>query len=380
MHTRKAFCTLLTVCLAAMLGAQNLSLAEFNLATTGFFREGESTPNIISEGAIAFRYVPSDWLRVKARGTLETSDTVDFFQPVTDLNEPASLAFDGASAEFHEPGNRPVSITLFTGYYDDPASGSLLRELQKTEIPEPEFHSSPSGNAFSPVTEITGTGIALTSAPPRGSAILGMYGYWNNRTGSDASFTCDFRIGGAYTRITYNLFGGLTFASGEPNPGIRTGLTTLFGTDSGNTLYLAAGLRNFTPGTSTAARNLYFIFEPRIRAGAAELSLAFFSSPVFPENVPSWISADAESNYLGSNIGLAFGDGVKGRVRGGINPMGTINPEQPAELTPFSFSISPFISARVSDFVFELTAAVKPLLIDDPLTMGEIRASVKAVY
>lgn len=381
MNVRKAVCSLIIFVSSSVLaGAQGVSLGEFFLGTTGYFPAGSNTPAFVTDGALAVRFLPVDSIRFSARFGFKAGDTADFLSIVANQQESADTFLDSAALEIHEPGGNPYSITVFAGGFDDPVSGSLLRDMLKVELPEPSFFGTVMGSAFSPDTGIDGTGAAFTCAPRGQGSALGMYGYWNGRMDSLSRITWDFRLAGSGSRLAYNAFGGMSMDPAGTQTSLRGGITALLGTGDRNSLYLSAGIRSFIPGTSDLKRDLYFLFEPRISAGFADMAFAFFSSPVFAANTPAYLGIQAESNFLGSNIALSFGDLDRHRIRGGVNALGTINPEQPAALTPFSLSVSPYFSFRVSDFVFDLTAVIKPLLYDDLLRMGELSLSVKAVY
>jgi len=380
MGTRKVILVLVLPFCLAFLGSQSLSLADFRMETTGYLPEGASAPLFVSSSVLAGRFVPASWIQLKAQTSLFIPDTAAFFHPIPDSNIPGTIVFDGFSIKLPLFLDSPLDFSLFTGYFDDPASGSLLREYLKITIVPCEFHEKPAGSAFSPNTGITGTGISLSSIPGNRNLLLALYGYWNTRTDSNAVSTYDIRLAAANALFLLNTFGGVSVGMTSGTATLRGGITSLFGAGSRNELYTEIGINNFTPGSSQSERNLYLLFEPRIHLDNADLALSFFSSPVFPANLPGYVIPDSESNFIGANILAGFGNlGIHG-MRGGISLLGCINPGDPGSFTPFTFSVSPFYSLRVSDFEFDITAVIKPLLIPDPYSMGELQLRVKAVY
>jgi len=127
-------------------------------------------------------------------------------------------------------------------------------------------------------------------------------------------------------------------------------------------------------------KNMYLLFEPRIHLEKADVVLSFFSSPVFPENMNRYIAVEAETNFLGANLLVATGDLDYNKWRFGASFLTSMDPEDPGTLTPFSFSVSPFYTMRISDYTLDITAVLKPLHLDDIREAGEIRILLKAVY
>jgi len=380
MRTRKVILILVIPFFLTFLGAQSLSLAGFRMETTGYLPEGASQPLFVSTGLLSGRFVPASWLRLKAQTTLILPDTAGFFHPIPESNLPGTLGFDGFSITLPSLLGSPLDVSLFTGYFDDPASGSLLREYLKTEIVQSEFHEKPAGRVFTPDTGITGTGMALAAVPGNRNLLTAFYGYWNTRTDINAVSTFDLRLAAATDLFQLNTFGGVSVAPNAGTATLRGGITSLFGAGSRNELYTEIGIRSFTPGNAESERNLYVLFEPRIHWDNSDLALSFFSSPVFPANLPGYTVPDSESNYLGANVLVGLGNLQIHRMRGGISLLGSINPGDPGTFTPFSLSVSPFYAIRFSDFEFDITAVIKPLLIPDPYSMGELQLRLKAVY
>ncbi len=378
MNTRKVFLILLIPFFNVILQAQSVSLADFSLETTGLIPEGKSIPLFFSSGTIAGRFVPVSWLRFQAQASLEIPDTAHFFHPLPESNESGTLSFDGASLLFPSVFHSPLNVSVFSGYYDDPASLSLLRDLLKVHIPAPEFFSKPAGKVFSTEKRITGTGIAMTSLPGNRNMAAGMYGYWNLKTNSDALSSFDLRFGSVTDSLQFNAFTGISFEMLNSTATMRGGLTAIFDSGSGNILYAEMGIRRYSFGASDNDRNLYLLFEPRIQWGKADFAFSFFSSPVFVTGSSDRVTAGG--TYLGMNLLAGFGNLRADKMRGGISLLTSLNPENPGTITPFSFSISPFYSMLLSDFLFEVTTVIKPLLYNDPYSMAEVMISFKAVY
>lgn len=380
MRPGKVLISLFLTIFPAMLWAYGFSLAGFHLVSVGYMPEDSDTPIALTEGSVSARFIPTSWVNIRGGVSFLLPDTADFFKPDAETATPGILLFDNASINFRLPVSMPTGVTVFTGSLDDPSSDSLLREWLKCSIEEPEFHTLPAALAFSSESVISGTGLEIASVPGNANCVTGIYGYWNSRKGTDAIFTGDGRIAGTGDLWKANAFAGLSFQPSESELTFRGALTAVLKAGSGNELYLSAGFRNTEFRNAELGRNLYLVFEPRLYWDYADLAISFFSSPVFPDNDLSYVPEDSESNYLGANLLVGFGNLETLGMRGGISLLETINPEEPGTATPFSFSVTPFYTMMVSDFKLTVSSAIKPLLLADPGTAIEICFSLKAVY
>jgi hypothetical protein len=370
MYTRKLILGLAFLLLAAGLTAQSLSIAEFEMEASGYQDADTGNPVLETDGVLAGRFAPVNTIVFSAKASFMINDTAHFLHPSPDFRQPGSVSFDGASVLLPYLLGNFVDLAVFTGDYDDPASGTLLRSLLKKDLPEPEFFDMPAGSVFSSDTGIAGTGIALTAAPGNRNYVTGLYMYWNAATGSDAAATGDFCLGSTGPFCTYNAFIGASSNLSEPDMTLRGGATSLFTPPGGNDLYLEFGTRSYTPGETHLDRTLYMLFEPRIHWARSDLFLSFFSAPI----------EETDGNYLGANILFGYGRLDVERMRGGISILGSIDPQNPGTLTPFTFSVSPFYSIMRGSFVLDITAVIKPLLLDDLASAGELQIGLKAVY
>ncbi|ULQ60214.1 hypothetical protein K7I13_02545 [Brucepastera parasyntrophica] len=381
MNGRKIFVIILFfLCLPLTLVPQSLSLAEFELSTTGHITETEKRANFVTEGTIALWFVPVNWLRFRAKAEFSIADTERFFNPEYSYKSPGEFVFDGLSLTVPVTGRWPVHFTVFTGNLEDPSSGTLLETFQKTSFEDSEFYDTPAGKAFSPPASIEGLGFAVTTVPFNSSAVLGLYGSWNIKTGQDAGYSVDLRVGNAGRYFSFNLFGGASFLMEDTTFLFRGGATALLKSNFNSELYMKTELRYFSSNDFDISRNIYLLFEPRVYWKHADLALSFFASPVFPDNVPVYAKIESESNYFGCNVKFSAGSANKYRIRGGINLLGSINPQEPAAISPFTFSVCPFYSMIISDFFLEFMVVINPLLLDDLWSAGEIRLHIKAVY
>ena len=215
MSFRKVFLGLTISVLSITLHAQAVSLADLQMYSVGYIDKDIDHPLFISAGNLAGRFVPANWIRFQAGVSFLSMDSLYFLHPAPEKNTPASLKFNGVSVEAPEILGNPVNFTAFTGTFDDPASGSLLRSLLKYELSAPEFYGMPAGQTFATDTWINGTGIAVTGVPANKNMVLGFYGYWNTLTGSNTELTADLRFGKTGELLSFNAFGGCSLQVAE---------------------------------------------------------------------------------------------------------------------------------------------------------------------
>ncbi len=380
MRPAKAFFSALLLVIPVSIWAYGFSLAGLELQAVGFLPEGADSPIVVTEGSVSGRFIPVSWLNVRGGVSFFVADSEEFFSPLKEEATPGDLLFDNASVFARLPLATPAGLTVFTGTFDDPSSDTLLRDWLKRSIDAPEFHDLPAGMPFSSESKIEGTGLMIATVPGDSAWANGVYAYWNGRNGSESIFTGDARVAATGDLFAINAFAGISMQSEESRNTFRGAFTALLAGESGNELYLTMGLGNSEFGDSEMGRRLYLVFEPRIYWERADLALAFFSSPVFPANAVSSVPEDSESVYLGANALVGFGNLDTDGMRAGVSFLGSINPDDPGSVTPFSFSVTPFYSMMISDFQFTLSSAIKPLSLDDPGTAIEICLSLKAVY
>jgi hypothetical protein len=391
MSFRTACTYLIATLCAASLGAQQFSLTGLHLESAGHFEPDANYPTIMTAGSISGRFVPVDFLRFKAGASFLTLDTATFVHPSSEKNVPGVLTFDGASVTSPNLLSSGVNISVFSGTFEDPASDTLLRELLKVEIAEPEFLDMPAGRAFASDTWINGVGLAATGTPGNGNAIAGLYAYWNTLKGNDSLSTCDLRLGIAGDLLRANAFAGFSSRFAATDNYFRGGFSSILVSQSGGEIYAEAGVRKTKAGASELSRSLYFLFEPRLVGENADVAFTFFSVPLRTDasgtasgsaltgTSLTSTTEGSENTYLGSNILVGFGNLKKSRIRGGFSVLGCIDPLQPKSVSPVSFSVSPFCSVMIDDFRLNMTVVINPLLLDNPAEMGEIQISLKAV-
>lgn len=285
MRIRILFTAILLTLFHLTVTAQTVALSQLELETTGYVPEDKDTPVFSTGGIVGGCFLPASWIRIRSAVRFYTGDTASFFYELDDETSTGFITFDGANVTFPELAGSSWSLILFTGYLDNPASDSLFREFLKIEIEEPEFHVLPAGMAFSPESDIDGTGLAAAGLPGNANIVAGVYSYWNDGTGDNAAYSFDLRLGAAGQILVASAFGGVTLRADGGSSVFRTGMTSLVRSGQAFELYAEAGLKQFDSNSTDLGRNMYLLFEPRVHLEQADITLSFFSSP-FSRKMP----------------------------------------------------------------------------------------------
>lgn len=228
----KRISTILFLFLYTFLKAQTFSVSDFNLIMESFFVPEQNTPIVKTETGLSARFLPTNFIVMNLDVSASIDNIPSFLHPLTEYRRPAYLYFDGAFIQFPYVNERSTILTIFSGFFDDPSSSSLLREYFKIIYTKPTFRTLPSGDIFDPHVDISGTGIALTGVPGNKNMALGAYGYWNSLTGDKATITGDFRIATLGTIFSANAYMGFLTNITTAKTFMRGGFSSLFGIDS----------------------------------------------------------------------------------------------------------------------------------------------------
>ncbi len=369
--------TLYFLFLSLTLGAQSVSRTNLELESLGTLETSGGIPIIATAGHAGGRFVPAPSIRLNGSGYFSIPDTIRFFHTDENEREIGYVYFEGASAELPNFLDSPLTWVFYTGRYDDLGSDTLMRKELNDGIDYPRFGSSALASLFSSHGELRGTGFGIQSVPGNGPAVLALYGSWNGAAWNEAEERNDAQVSFVTDTVRFNAFGGMRIRLISSDTKLRAGFTASLGDTGGNEVFVQLGLLDFTPGTGLE-RKAYLIFEPRIHAEHADFAMGFFSSPLYSDTEAT--DASYEGTYIGTNLLIAVGSLELDRVRGGLSISGAFDPENPGSVSPLTFSLNPFISFAISDYVLDTSISINPLRLADPATAGEIRVSLKAVY
>lgn len=378
MRIAKAFIiALLLLSIPRLIVAEGLFVADYGFTATGSIDAATSKPKAVSEAQAVFYFAPTNWVRFRGLGMAIIPDLPAFFNPHGGMSKSGYIVSGGVAIEFTPDTPSATKFAVFSGAYDDLASDGLAREMLRRRCDAPEFYDLPFGDLFVSDTKIGETGLALAYNPGDGPFATSFFYSMNLGSADPLENDISFALAYGGSLAYINAYAGMIVQTGASTTlQFRGGLTALLTAPSGNELYVYFGLNRFSStNMSEVGKKIYLMFEPRLHFGIADLSLSFFSSPLSLEDTPIY-----NGNYIGSNILLAFGNLRREGMRGGISLMGMFNPQDPLTLKPFTCSITPFYTIKVSETDLQLAAVLNPLALQNIGNAIEMRISIKAVY
>ncbi|AGT43593.1 hypothetical protein [Treponema pedis] len=362
--------------------AQNISIPHFESVNT-FYGIGSSPyigANSVSD--LILRFSPSHILYMDLSINADIQKLLNFFSPVSDYRKPGKFDFLGASVNFPHIKNNLLSVGVFTGFYDYLGSDSLLQEHIKEKLPEPDFRKRYPASAFRPQNTVKGTGFTVHGALKSGF-YMGLYSYWNEELRENLRISGDVRFGGNFDFFSFDFFAGAALPLKIKQSEFRTGITMLFKADDYYEFFTEAGVAKISIADISPnlfMSNFYASFEARIKHDKVNTAIACFISPVFL--LPAGINDPAlkDSFFTGLNTMLTFGSLNLYNVEGGFSVLASVNPQKPALITPFSFSISPFIAFKINKIEFDCRIPINPLMYNNLKQMFTGQISIKAVF
>ena len=364
--------------------AQGVSVPHLESTNLFFGTKGSPYIGATSVTDLKLRFTPSYVCYFDMGLSANVNELVRFFNPVQ--NTPAykgELNFWSASINFPHIKNKTVSVSLFTGNFGELGTDSVLQEHLKTKMEEPRFQKYYPGLAFKPQKKIKGSGFTVYGAFQPG-IYTGVYTYWNERLHDKLEVKTDFRMGGTFDFFTFDLFAGAAIPPlNIGNSTFRAGTAMLFTAGENYDFFAEMGLAKVSPQNLSPeefTKSFYALFEARIKKNIFTASISSFLSPVFL--LPAGITNTSlkDSSFLGLNALLAFGNLTESKMEGGLSVLLSVNPQKPALITPFSFSIAPFYTVRTGNVELDFRLPINPLLYNDLKSMIVGQFSIKAVY
>lgn len=289
--------------------------------------------------------------------------------------------FLNASLNFPSMTGLPISLSLFFGKYDELGSDSILREHVKSHAYPSIFMKSYPANIFRPNMEIRGAGLALYGAAPSGF-YAGFYTHWNTQTGESLVYTNDLRFGFAYSTFSFESFVGFLAKKKADDFRIRMGVMGSINIEEYE-LFFEMGFAQLALhrlSWDEINSKFYVLFEPRIKRRFFNLATSFFMASPF--QLPKDLDDEdfKNKNFLGFNLLLGFGNLEEHKVNGGFSVLTAVNLLNITEVTPFTFSIAPFITFALGEVEFSIRTPFNPLLYKDLRHALMAEVAVKAVY
>ena len=298
-----------------------------------------------------------------------------------DMAQKDVVDFLNASLNFPSILGKRISLALFFGKYDDLGSDSILREHIKASASASVFMKNYPANIFRPNLDIRGAGIALYGALPNGF-YTGFYTHWNTKIDDSLMYTNDFRFGFAYSTFAFETFLGFMAKKNADDFRVRLGAMGSVNIEDYELFFEMGFARLAIHNLSWNEINsqFYVLFEPRVKKEKYNIAVSFFMSSPFqlPKDMDD--KELRKTNFLGFNILVGFGNLEINRMMGGLSLLTAVNILNVTEVTPFTFSIAPFLTVAAGQVEFDFRLPFNPLLYKDlrRAIMGQV--SVKAVY
>lgn len=289
--------------------------------------------------------------------------------------------FLNASMNFPSIMGKRISLSLFFGKYDELGSDSILREHLKSSASASVFMKSYPANVFRPNLDISGVGLALYGATTNGF-YTGFYSHWNAKTNEDLTYTNDLRFGFSYSSFSFESFIGFLAKREASDFRVRMGLMGSISIEEYE-LFFEMGLARLSLqnlGWEEINSQFYVLFEPRITRPLFNVAVSFFMASPF--QLPNDLESKElrATNFIGFNLLVGLGNLEEHKVNGGVSLLTSVNLLNFTEVTPFTFSIGPFITAKLSDVELSLKIPFNPLMYADLRRAVMAQFSVKAVY
>ncbi|MGP1440508.1 MAG: hypothetical protein ACTTJ3_07205 [Treponema sp.] len=289
--------------------------------------------------------------------------------------------FLNASVNFPSILGKRISLSLFFGKYDELGSDSILREHLKSSASASLFMRSYPANVFRPNLNISGVGLALYGASSNGF-YTGFYSHWNTKIGEELTYTNDLRFGFSYSSFSFESFIGFLAKKQAKDFRMRLGLMGSIHIEEYELFFEMGFARLALQDLSfeNLHSQFYVLFEPRITRPLFNVAISFFMSSPF--QLPNDLESKElrATNFIGFNLLLGLGNLEEHRINGGFSLLTSVNLLNFTEVTPFTFSIGPFITTKVGEVELKLKVPFNPLMYADLRRAVMAEVSVKAVY
>lgn len=298
-----------------------------------------------------------------------------------EIEKDENNSFFNASLNFPSIMGKRISLSLFLGRYDALGSDSILKEYIKSSAASPLFMQHYPANVFRPDLDIKGAGVALYGAT-QGGLYTGFYSYWNMKPDDNFIYANDFRFGFAYSTFSFETF--ISFLAKKIADDFRMRLGIMGSVKIEDyELFFEMGFAKLAPHKLSLKEinsQFYVLFEPRIKKRLFNISTSFFMASPF--QLPKDLNNNNLNSihFLGLNVLLGFGNLEEHKINGGISILTAINILDVTEITPFTFSLAPFITVATSKLEFDFRIPINPLLYKNLRRAITAQFSMKAAY
>lgn len=220
----------------------------------------------------------------------------------------------------------PLDLAYFVGNMDAFASGDDFTTLFgaapfATDLRGPMVYPDGVGNNpniwFEGIAEANGTGFRLRTTPNFSSSSVGYAYFFQDADIGPGVWSGDLRYLINNPQVKAEFFAGATANGGQ---GLyRGGLLFFAGTGDVGEFFAQAGVTHWDPLGNFSIDDLYFLFEPRLNLGIAQVALTVFKHP-------SWYleqdyGNSGEKGALDAAFNLRFGQISQSGSQGGTETL-----------------------------------------------------------
>jgi len=262
-----------------------------------------------------------------------------------------SPQFETAAVTAKDTFGLPLDATYFVGYLDAFGSGDDFVPLFgaapfATTLRGPMVYPNGIDNNpnryYDGIHAANGTGFRLATSPRLSSNFVSyLYVYQDSDIGA-GSWSSDLRGLLNFDRIKLEVFTGATATPGAADGIYRGGLMFFAAPGDVGEFYAQMGVPHWDPLGGFSIDDVYFLFEPRINFGVANLALTVFYHPAWYRQQPT-----NEDGALDAALNLRFGRLARDGVQGGLQGLLEFRPltTDPTITPPLSVIASPYYSA-----------------------------------
>ncbi|HAP42806.1 MAG: hypothetical protein A2087_11930 [Spirochaetes bacterium GWD1_61_31] len=358
-----AISALLALASMVSVGAADLQVPEFGLTVSGqiddtdhFILSSRAAFDLLIKGGESFSAfldfgfhnndLESYLYTINAGVSIPAAPTVaDLSAAITQLESLLGLEFRGTGLTVQSLFGSPLELSLFLGHFDVFASGDDFTRLFNaksfaTRIRGPLYYPDGIGDNgniwYDGLHEVFGTGLRLSFKDLPVTPYL--YVYQDAWLG-EGYYSVDARLLFNSDLLKLEAYLGASMPVGSAGA-YRGGILFYVDTAAIGSFYAQIGVPWWRPDETFSLGNLYFMFEPRLQYGFANLIITLFFHP-------AWYlqQTTGMGGVMDLRINLMIGDIDDHPVQGGLDSRATYNPNLATgniqfELTPYIQTIS----------------------------------------
>lgn len=296
-------------------------------------------------------------------GDIESSLPTSAYATVAALSPQFETAAVTAKGTF----GLPLDATYFVGYLDAFCAGDdfvslfgtapFATTLRGPMVYPNGIYGNPN-RYYNGIHAVNGTGFRLATSPRLSSNLISyLYVYQDSDIGV-GSWSSDLRGLLNYEHVKLEVFAGATTTSGASDGIYRGGLMFFAAPGDVGEFFAQIGVPHFDPLTGFSIDDVYFLFEPRMNFGIANLALTVFYHPTWYRQQET-----NEKDALDAALNLRFGKLAQDGAQGGLEGMLEFRGDSSSSTAPLTVIASPYYSAIAGgiEWDFKLSLQLLPV-------------------